>query len=348
MVFLYRLAPHICKYHLLSCHRFKPTTIARNFSATPVRLNTDNEQVLVDTGALSLNKSAVSLSNAEYLPPPSVPCTTEADNVGPFVGEVRLSDIGLANTWWKPGSWVQSGLDCLHFDLHLPWWQAICIGTVVVRLGMFPLVIRAQRFMAHYSNHMPTIMKLQQRMQTAVMSNNPVESERLTNEYTDYLRRNELMSLKQYAPMLAQALIFMSVFTGLRAMATLPVDSMKTGGTAWFTDLTAMDPTYMLPLLTSATLFVTIRMGADGVSTQNMPMKWMRTGFQLMPLIIFPMTAYFPAVDDAFFLSTISILCFLIPGNVSLLVYIKCVLIISSFSLEATKHPRILQNPANN
>jgi YidC/Oxa1 family membrane protein insertase len=52
--------------------------------------------------------------------------------------------------------------------------------------------------------------------------------------------------------------IFISVFWGLRGMATLPVESMTQGGILWFVDLTVPDPYYLLPLLTSATMLATI------------------------------------------------------------------------------------------
>ena len=46
-------------------------------------------------------------------------------------------------------------------------------------------------------------------------------------------------------------------------MANCPVDSMKTGGLAWFSDLTVPDPFYILPILTSVTLFVQFYLGAE-------------------------------------------------------------------------------------
>lgn len=55
--------------------------------------------------------------------------------------------------------------------------------------------------------------------------------------------------------------VFLSVFVGIRQMANLPVQSMTTGGAAWFTDLTIPDPYYALPLITMATFFITIEVG---------------------------------------------------------------------------------------
>lgn len=52
--------------------------------------------------------------------------------------------------------------------------------------------------------------------------------------------------------------VFVSVFMGLRGMANVPLDSLKTGGLFWFTDLTLADQYYLLPIVTSATLWATI------------------------------------------------------------------------------------------
>lgn len=45
---------------------------------------------------------------------------------------------------------------------------------------------------------------------------------------------------------------------GLRGMANVPVESLRTGGIWWFTDLTVPDQYFLLPIITSATLLLTI------------------------------------------------------------------------------------------
>ena len=90
--------------------------------------------------------------------------------------------------------------------------------------------------------------------------------------------------LKSFIPPFLQLPIFMSMFLGLRGillfalprtssweitassfsgMANCPVDSMKGGGLSWFSDLTVADPYYILPLLTSATLFIQFKLGVE-------------------------------------------------------------------------------------
>ena len=58
------------------------------------------------------------------------------------------------------------------------------------------------------------------------------------------------------------------MFVGIRQMANLPVESMKTGGTAWFIDLTIPDPYFVLPFATVALLYATIEVSVVSNSTQ--------------------------------------------------------------------------------
>lgn len=55
-----------------------------------------------------------------------------------------------------------------------------------------------------------------------------------------------------------QAPIFISFFMGLREMANVPVDSLTHGGMLWFTDLTLPDQYFLMPCITSLTLWLTI------------------------------------------------------------------------------------------
>ena len=64
-------------------------------------------------------------------------------------------------------------------------------------------------------------------------------------------------------PMFVQAPVFISFFLSLRAMANFPVDGMRTEGLFWFQDLTLADPYYILPLVTSATLFGVLKLGVE-------------------------------------------------------------------------------------
>lgn len=57
---------------------------------------------------------------------------------------------------------------------------------------------------------------------------------------------------------MVQLPLFVSFFLGIRQMANLPLESMKTGGLLWFPDLTIADPYFLLPMLSAASMLLTV------------------------------------------------------------------------------------------
>lgn len=55
-------------------------------------------------------------------------------------------------------------------------------------------------------------------------------------------------------------------------MANLPVPSLQTGGLLWFQDLTLSDPTYVLPLIVTATMWGVLEVSPGWLSAR--PAKW--------------------------------------------------------------------------
>ncbi len=95
------------------------------------------------------------------------------------------------------------------------------------------------------------------------------------------------------------------MFFALRGMAYLPVESMNWGGLGWFSDLTVADPYYVLPLLTSATLYLQLHFATEGASLEQAG-PILRGFMKVMPAFLFPITMSFPAVCSKpnIFLST--------------------------------------------
>lgn len=55
-------------------------------------------------------------------------------------------------------------------------------------------------------------------------------------------------------------------------MANLPVPSLQTGGLLWFQDLTLSDPTYILPLVVTATMWGVLEVSPGRPSARSA--KW--------------------------------------------------------------------------
>ncbi|GAB0100364.1 mitochondrial inner membrane protein OXA1L [Sergentomyia squamirostris] len=227
--------------------------------------------------------------------PPPVP---EVPGVSPLEvladgAEPTFASIGLGG--WTPVGMVQQCMEYLHIGLDLPWWGTIAIGTIVVRTVLFPLVVVAQRNAAKMNNHMPQMQVLQMKMTEARQSGNALDSARYAQEMMVFMKEKSLNPFKNMIVPLAQAPLFISFFMGLRGMANCPVESMRHGGLFWFQDLTVCDSYYLLPVLTSATMSLTIELGTDSAKISAQNMQTMRYVLRALPLVILPFTVKFPA-----------------------------------------------------
>ena len=109
----------------------------------------------------------------------------------------------------------------------------------------------------------------------------------------------ELSSAFHWKSSILMKCIYYLRFFALRGMANCPVESMKSGGLFWFTDLTLQDPFFALPVITCGSIFLHLQMGADGVDMGSMQ-KTIRTVLLVMPLISLPIMCHFPAVSVQF------------------------------------------------
>jgi len=168
---------------------------------------------------------------------------------------------------------------------------------------MFPIVILSQRSAAQMHNYMPVVQSLQEKVTKSRMSGNPMETARAGGELMDYLKTNNINLKRPYVFPMLQVPVFLSVFIGIRQMANLPVESLTTGGLLWFTDLTVCDPFYALPVITSATFFITMELGVDGVRAASLSTT-ARTIMRAMPIVIFPFIVNFPAALLVYWLTS--------------------------------------------
>lgn len=224
--------------------------------------------------------------------PPSIPAADVTDGVSSFGLEPAFETLGLGG--YTPVGLVQHALEYLHISLDIPWWGVIMCGTIVVRTLLFPLVILAQRNAAKMGNNMPQMQVLQLKMSEARTTGNHFESARLAQEMYTFMKEKDLSPFRSMLVPLAQAPVFISFFMGLRQMANAPVESMRDGGLFWFTDLTMPDQYFLLPIITSATLYITILVGTDAARLSQQTGQTLKYVLRAMPIVIFPFTINFP------------------------------------------------------
>ena len=205
--------------------------------------------------------------------------SSSSDYVSPFLSvdkvefsnlvEPSLQSLGLAHGY--PSGWLQSLMELLHIEAGLPWWQAIVATTICLRIVVLPIMVTAQKNMARMNNHQPTLQKLQIEAQLAGMGDNEQRKKFAHQALDAYQNKHNLHPIKNLLPMWVNGLFMTSMFFGLRGMTNAPVESMTTGGTSWFTDLVATDPTFILPLTASGTIALMMYLGADGLNLDTIP-----------------------------------------------------------------------------
>uniref|UniRef100_A0A3Q3B9V0 OXA1L mitochondrial inner membrane protein n=1 Tax=Kryptolebias marmoratus TaxID=37003 RepID=A0A3Q3B9V0_KRYMA len=226
---------------------------------------------------------------------------TAADVLQAVAAEPRLVELGLCS--YTPVGLVQNLLEFFHLDLGLPWWGAIVLGTVLARLAMFPAIVKGQREAAKLNNVLPQITKLTNKMNEAKQSGNKYEFAKAYSDLNLFQKKHDVNPLRGFLVPLVQAPVFISFFIALRKMAYLPVPSLQTGGVLWFTDLTAADPFYVLPLAVTGTMFFILELGAEsGIDNPNL--RAMKTVFRIMPLIILPLTINFPTAVFTYWMTS--------------------------------------------
>ncbi|XP_042615585.1 mitochondrial inner membrane protein OXA1L-like [Cyprinus carpio] len=215
--------------------------------------------------------------------------------------EASLSELGLGSN--TPVGLIQNLLEFMHVSIGLPWWGAIVAGTIVARCAVFPVIVKAQREAAKLNNVMPEMTKLTNRMNEAKQSGNKFEFSKAYTDLMVFQKKHDVNPLRGFLVPLVQAPIFISFFMALRKMAYLPVPSLQTGGLWWFTDLTAADPFYILPIAVTGTMFAILELGAEsGVDNPNL--RVMKTVFRIMPFVILPMTISFPTAVFTYWMTS--------------------------------------------
>lgn len=73
-----------------------------------------------------------------------------------------FASLGLGGH--SPVGLLQSSLEYLHVQAHMPWWLAIVACTVVLRVMIFPVIVRVQANAARLNNIQPQTEKLMEKI----------------------------------------------------------------------------------------------------------------------------------------------------------------------------------------
>lgn len=222
---------------------------------------------LLSVAAIDELKSNANSSTGEMFQPTDV--ITDASRGAEATGDVAteaassvtheivdLSSVGLGG-YWPPGL-IQSALEIIHNHAHLPWWACIVALTFALRLVMLPVNVRMQQVGATIANLNKDAVVLHARIQACKAAGDKVGESQAGIEILKLYQKHNAHPLQMFPLAFAQVPVFLSMLYGLRGMAALPLESFRTGGMWWFTDLVIPDPIFCLPLIACGSFLINI------------------------------------------------------------------------------------------
>ena len=221
------------------------------------------------------------------------------------VGEV----LSIAGESWATTAGLMYLIEYFHLSHDLEWWSAIVATTLLMRVVTIPLTVMQQRNAAKLHLAKPEIEALNQ-----LVKQNQHDPDQLKEHQAriyEIWKKYDCNPVKMFVPLLVQAPLFISFYFAISRMSEgLP--SFRDGGDFWFTDLSAADPTYILPLLSAGTFLLSIElggaagaMGGGGPAAEDDPsqktMKWFMRG---LGVAMVPLTASFPSGVFVYWVTT--------------------------------------------
>ncbi|MDW2958427.1 MAG: membrane protein insertase YidC [Alphaproteobacteria bacterium] len=212
--------------------------------------------------------------------------------VGPrdqdVLNAAEKSITGIAETvdygwfWFlaRPMLWVLNGINSVVMNYGL----AIIIMTILLRLLMWPLTRKSYVSMAAMQKMQPELQRIQK-----LYANDKM---RLQMEMMKLYQTHKTSPMSGCLPMLIQIPIFFALYKALLVSV-----QMRSAHFLWISDLAAMDPYFILPVLMGATMWLQQYLqssnakntsGNDAMAQTQRMMRW-------MPLLFTVMFAWMPA-----------------------------------------------------
>ncbi|MCL2538410.1 MAG: membrane protein insertase YidC [Alphaproteobacteria bacterium] len=161
---------------------------------------------------------------------------------------------------------------------------AIILFTILLRILMWPLTKKSFTGMAAMQKMQPEMQRIQKMYANDKM--------RMQQEMMAMYKRQGSSPVSGCLPMILQIPIFFALYKTL--LISVP---MRQADFLWITDLSAMDPFFILPILMGATMWYQQRLQTGGMqnAAADGPAANMQKMMKWMPLIFTAMFAWMPA-----------------------------------------------------
>ena len=243
----------------------------RCFSDSPLTGDTSGSAAR-DLGESSLHISdSPSVLNGVEEDTASINGTLHIDNTSAVDGIAQLSSDDLG---FSPIHIAIQLVESIHMAAGIPYWEAIALSTLGVRLVLLPTALIVARDVSKMRALKPELKKIRESMNNKISPDDPTKKFKYIEQVNKLFASHDVEPLKTVCLAAFQFPIFISFFFGMRQMGNYFPGFSAGGGDYWFADLSAADPTYILPCVNAVSFLLMVEVSAG--NGQANPLKWVR------------------------------------------------------------------------
>lgn len=187
--------------------------------------------------------------------------------------------------------YVMAGLDQVHVLLGVPYWGAIVICTIGIRVLLFPIALKTIQGSARMAAMRPDMSKVQEIAKQQDMMSNPRLQKQYEKDMKALFVKHKVNPLHAVLWPLSQFPVFIALFLTLENMGKYYPD-FATGGTLWFTNLSAADPYCLWPIFNALSFLAMIELGADGIQMEQQ--GTFKAAMRIVACAMIPLTMHMP------------------------------------------------------
>jgi YidC/Oxa1 family membrane protein insertase len=156
-----------------------------------------------------------------------------------------MAALGLVG--WSPAGWVCWSMELLNVSSGMPWFWTIVAGSALWRLLCVPFAIKGFQASAQLMPLQPQLLLHQQMVAKAKETRNILELQKASQAMRRFYQTQNINPFSGLVS-LVQLPITFGLFFGVKHLCELPLEQLTYSGLAFMPDLTATDPTMILPL----------------------------------------------------------------------------------------------------
>jgi YidC/Oxa1 family membrane protein insertase len=196
------------------------------------------------------------------------------------VGQGELKEVisfGMFSFISRPALWLMQQINNYIHNYGF----TIIILTIFINLLTLPLIIKQRKSMGQMQLIQPQIKALQQKYKVDKaddIKKRQAKKQKLNEEMMALYKAEGVNPMGGCMPLLIQ----MPILFALLDMFRVAIELRKAPFILWWNNLSAMDPTYILPIVMAGAMFLSMKLTPSSPDQQNSAMKFMPFLFAFM------------------------------------------------------------------